>query len=67
MRTGHVSLGVAGAPNLYQGAVVSLDGSAVRASVRGPNGAAVALSMQFSVDATSNVVGGAVSARPGEA
>jgi hypothetical protein len=64
MQDGHVSLGVAGAPNLYSGAVVSLNGSTVGASVRGPKGA-VALSMQFSVDATSNVVGGTVSARRG--
>ena len=32
MRDGHVCLGVAGAPDLYHGTVVSLDGSAVRAS-----------------------------------
>ena len=66
MRSGLVSLGVAGTPNLYHGTIVSLDGTSIRASVRGPNGKPVALAMNFSVDAAANTVGGTVSARPGE-
>ena len=66
MRSGKVSLGVAGTPDLYRGDIVNLDGTSVQAALRGPGGAAVALSMHFSVDAATNVVGGTVSAQPGE-
>lgn len=65
MQSGRVSLGVAGTPNLYRGTIATLDGTSVQASLRGPNGAAIALSMNFTVDAASNFVGGTVSARPG--
>jgi len=65
MRSGKVSLGLAGTLDHYRGNITSLDGTSVQASLRGRGGAPVVLSMNFSVDATSNFVGGTVSARAG--
>jgi methionine sulfoxide reductase heme-binding subunit len=65
MDRGTVDLGVAGAPNLWSGPVVSLNGSDVVATVRTASGSTAALTMNFSVDGTTNRVGGTVSAQAG--
>lgn len=65
MDRGTVDLGVAGAPNLWSGPVVSLNGSDVVATVRTASGSTAALTMNFSVDSTTNRVGGTVSAQAG--
>jgi len=65
MQRGSARLGLAGAPNLYRGAVTSLDGTRVVASVRTAGGTAVVLSMQFSVDSATNAVTGTVSGQLG--
>jgi hypothetical protein len=65
MDRGTVDLGVAGAPNLWSGPVVSLNGSDVVANVRTASGSTAALTMNFSVDATTNRIGGTVSAQAG--
>jgi hypothetical protein len=64
MDTGTVHLGVAGAPDLYQGAITSLNGTSIAATARTRDGSQIALAMQFTVDG-ANVVGGTVSAEPG--
>jgi hypothetical protein len=65
MDHGTVRLGLAGAPNLYRGQVASLNGTDISASLRAANGTTVALTANFSVDGTTNHVGGTVTGQPG--
>jgi sulfoxide reductase heme-binding subunit YedZ len=65
MDHGTVRLGVAGAPNLFQGNVASLNGTDVTASVRAANGTTVALTAHFSIDGTTGLISGTVSGRAG--
>jgi hypothetical protein len=62
MTSSSVRLGVAGEPDLYRGTVVNLDGTNVLATMHAVDGARVSVSMHFSLDATSDVVTGTVSA-----
>ena len=65
MQDGSVHLGVAGAPNLYHGRIVSLDGTNITASVHNAAGVTLDITMQFVVDQGSQTVGGTVTARQG--
>jgi hypothetical protein len=67
MDRGTVRIGVAGAPNLYHGDVVSLDGTSVVAVLHGADGSRITVTMNFTVDAASGTVAGTASAEPGGA
>jgi sulfoxide reductase heme-binding subunit YedZ len=65
MDRGTVQLGAADHPNVFRGEVSNLSGTDVEASVRAANGSTVVLTMNFTVDNSSNTVAGTVTAQPG--
>ena len=65
MQRSSVRLGVPGHPSVYVGQVVSLAGTDVVAALHSASGSNITLTMNFTVDASSRVVGGTVSARTG--
>ena len=65
MDRGTVHIGVAGAPDLYHGDVVSLDGTTVMATLRGTDGSRISVTMNFTVDAAAGTVAGTASAQAG--
>jgi hypothetical protein len=58
-------LGTAAQPALYQGTVVGLDGTNLRAKVQNGSGTSLTLNVRLTVDSSTNAVTGSVSARGG--
>jgi len=65
MDRGTARLGTAAEPNLFRGEIVSLSGTDVVALLRAPNRPTLTVTMDFSIDNTSNIVTGSVAAESG--
>jgi len=60
MTSSAVTLGTASAPHLYSGAITSLNGTDIRASLNGPGGRALTLQISLQLDPSGQLASGVV-------